>query len=172
MGKIRPIYQQSFKHGAKPEKILRNMSAKGLCTFHAAMEENEVAAFAITASLEGSSVIIIDYLAVRQEYRRHGLGLELLQYVKEWALSQEAFQRLIIEVECEDKQENKKRILFWQKCGFVLADDYIHHYKWIPEPYQAMWLDLSDQKRTVMKGEDLFKIITAFHKVSFRNTTS
>lgn len=167
--KISLVYNQSFEHGAKPEKILRNMSAKGLCTFHAAMENTELAAFAITASLGSSRAIIIDYLAVRPDYRRNGIGLQLLHYIKEWAISQKKFEMMIIEVECEENVENDNRICFWKKCGFSLAEEYIHHYKQIPEPYQAMWLNLNDRSRKDVKGEDLFRIITSFHRESFRN---
>ena len=67
--KTRDIYNVAFgEHATKPEKIIRNMFARGLPELHVLMENDEVLAMALTGSLPGSSVLLLDYLAVRQNY--------------------------------------------------------------------------------------------------------
>lgn len=167
--KVKEIYQEAFGgHGGKPEKIIRNMFAKRICFLHMALEGNDVAGMALTGSLGGSGIIMIDYLTVRKELRGCGIGQEFFKYIKSWAAEQEWYKRILIEVECENTAENLARIHFWGKCGFVLADEYTHHYNWVPEPYQAMVLYLRNDSKVPLNGEDLFKYITAFHKESFR----
>lgn len=165
---IKPIYEASFDHGAKPEKIIRNMFSRKLCSFHVAMEGSKVVAFALTGSTNGSRILVIDYLAVKDDLRKSGLGRELFFYIKQWADEHKSFDQILIEVECEHTPENHGRILFWGNCGFRLAHDYIHHYIWVPEPYQAMWLALKKGRDHPMHGEECFKIIVAFHKECFR----
>lgn len=164
---INPIYQDAFHHGAKPEKVIRNMFVKKLSQFHVAIEGTHVVAFALTGGIEEAKILLIDYFAVEQNKRRSGIGRELLQYVREWALQQGIYDRLLIEVESEPTSENQGRIHFWQKCGFHLVSDYTQHYIWFPQPYQAMWMDLST-KREIPKGSQLFKLINSFHKKSFQ----
>lgn len=166
--KIKPIYEASFDHGAKPEKIIRNMFAVKLCSFHVAMEGTKVLAFALTGSTNRLQTLVIDYLAVREDLRKSGLGRELLTYIKQWAEEQESYEQILIEVECDKNPENQGRIHFWQNCGFRLLDDYTHHYIWVPEPYQAMWFGLKKGRAHVMHGGECFKIIVAFHKECFR----
>ena len=167
--KVKEIYDEAFSgHGGKPEKIIRNMFAKGICFLHFALEGSDVVGMALTGSLGCSEILIIDYLTVRKEMRGRGFGKEFFKYIKAWAAEQGRYKRILIEVECENTTENIARINFWKKCGFILADEYTHHYIWVPEPYQAMVLCLRKDSRVPLNGEDLFKYITAFHKESFR----
>ncbi|NRD79526.1 GNAT family N-acetyltransferase [Bacillus sp. BRMEA1] len=162
------IYEQAFGNkGAKPEKIIRHMFQKGICYLHIGSKNGEVISMAITGKLNGINALLIDYLAVRQEMRGKGLGQEMIQYIKEWCLSASHFNSLIIEVESDISSENLARVHFWGKCGFHLTE-YIHHYIWVPEPYQAMYLKLRDEVVVPETGEELFKYIGHFHKTSFR----
>ena len=57
---IKGIYHEAFsKHGGKPEKIIRNMFKKGLCSFHMAIDNNEPVAMALTGSTHDSSLSTI-----------------------------------------------------------------------------------------------------------------
>ncbi|HYK73182.1 MAG TPA: GNAT family N-acetyltransferase [Pseudoneobacillus sp.] len=162
------IYTQAFgKSGAKPEKIIGNMFAKQLCFLHVVIKENEVIAMALTGKLEGTKALLIDYLAVRDDYRNQGIGHKLLHYIKGWCITQGNFDSIMIEVEADKTPENLKRIHFWEKSNFQLTD-YIHQYIWVPEPYQAMYLKLLPEAKIPTKGEQLFQYIIHFHKDSFR----
>lgn len=166
--KIKEIYIQAFEHGRKPEKIIRKMFAKNMCTFHVGMKEEDVVSFALTGSIKNLRILLIDYLAVHPDLQNHGLGQKLFLYIKDWAQAKGIFDRILIEVECENASKNLARIAFWQKCGFTLVHDYTHQYIWVPEPYQAMWLDLKESTDTHFSGKDWFQVIGDFHKNSFR----
>ena len=170
--KIKGIYYEAFSEsGAKPEKIIRNMFKKGLCSFHMAIDNNEPVAMALTGSTHDSNFLIIDYLAVRRTNQRKGIGKELVLYIKNCALKQKNYDSILLEVESEGTRENLNRIYFWESCGFTLLNDYIHHYIWVPEPYLAMVHPLH-QTRPTSSGKEVFKHITKFHRQSFKRETS
>ncbi|MGG3563202.1 GNAT family N-acetyltransferase [Neobacillus rhizosphaerae] len=159
------IYKQAFKDkGAKPEEIIRNMFQKGICYLHIGFLGDQIVAIALTGKLNEMDALLVDYLAVHPDFQNQGLGKKMVNYIREWSLSN--FDALIIEVEAEKIPENIKRIHFWQKCGFVLTD-YIHHYIWVPEPYQAMYVQTKSTHKE-FTGEELFKHIGKFHKASFQ----
>lgn len=161
------VYHQAFgKSGAKPEKIIRNMFKKQICYLHVVMDKDNVTAMAITGKLVNSRALIIDYLAVREDLRSHGLGEKLLEYIKKWCVEKLHLEGIVIEVESEPSEENLKRISFWQKNNFELTE-YIHHYIWVPETYQAMLVKLVSNSNLPLKGEELFQYIVQFHKESF-----
>ena len=164
----KPIYQEAFGNHAKPEKIIQNMFAKGICQLHLASEETIPVGMALTGATLGSRILIIDYLAVRRIRRVQGIGREVFDYIKNWAVSQDNYDFMLLEVECENKPENLARIHFWEKCGFELKADYIHHYIWVPEPYQVMVLELGTDTGLSFSGKEWFEFIEAFHKKSFR----
>ncbi|MEH7120946.1 GNAT family N-acetyltransferase [Neobacillus vireti] len=166
--KIRPIYDQAFADkGAKPEKIIRNMFEKQICFLHIGFIDGQAAAFALTGNLFKIKSVLIDYLAVKEELRGQGIGIHMVEYIMDWAVSCENFTSLLIEVEAEDTVENQKRVKFWERCGFVLTS-YIHQYIWVPEPYQAMYKKLKPETAFLTNGEHLFTYIGQFHKTSFQ----
>lgn len=162
------IYTQAFgKSGAKPEKIIRNMFTKQLSFLHVALKDKKVIAMAITGKLRGTKALLIDYLAVREDFRNQGIGYMLLAYIKTCCLTEGQFDSLLIEVEADKTQANLKRIHFWEKSDFQLTD-YIHQYIWVPEPYQAMYVKLLPEAKLPTKGEELFQYIVQFHRESFQ----
>lgn len=163
----RLIYKDAFEgKGAKPEPIIRNMFQKGICYLHVAYLGDQVVAMALTGKLKEISALLIDYLAVHPDFQKQGIGKKMVDYIHEWSFREDCFEALIIEVEAEKTPENLARIHFWQKCGFILTD-YVHHYIWVPEPYQAMYYQTNTTHK-LYTGEDLFKHIGRFHKVSFQ----
>jgi len=165
---VSPIYEQAFADkGAKPEKIIRNMFRKQICFLHIGFIDGRAAAMALTGKMNGTQSLLIDYLAVKNEQRGQGTGIRMLEYIEDWAITSENYTSLIIEVEAEETPENQTRVAFWKRCGFVLTD-YIHHYIWVPEPYQAMYKILKPEKTFPTEGEILFTFIGQFHKASFQ----
>lgn len=161
------VYEEAFgKGGAKSEKIIRNMFAKGICFLHVLFVDDAAVGMAITGKLINTDALLIDYLAVRLEKRKQGIGQKLLDYIKEWSLEEQQLEAVIIEVESDPTPENLARIHFWQKNKFKLTD-YIHHYIWVPEPYQAMYCMLEAHANIPLNGEALFQLIVQFHKESF-----
>jgi len=165
---ISPIYHRAFDgKGAKPEKIIRNMFRKQLCYLHIGIEENQVVAMALTGILEGTDALIIDYLAVDSMWQHRGIGMKMMQYIQEWALTKGNVKSMVIEVESEETPETLARNQFWKKCGFIMTE-YIHHYIWVLESYRAMYLILVPDTNIPKHGEELFKYIERFHKASYQ----
>jgi GNAT superfamily N-acetyltransferase len=166
---VRSIYNVAFgEHATKPEKIIRNMFAREICSLHVLMENENVLSMALTGSIPGSSVLLLDYLAVRKDLRGHGIGKDFFDYIKDWAGSQAKYKRILVEVECDETPQNHARIHFWEKCGFHLLDDYKHCYKWGPQHYMAMVLHLKGNPPTPLKGEDCLNYMSSFHKESYK----
>jgi ribosomal protein S18 acetylase RimI-like enzyme len=166
-GKAKIIYEEAFgKSGAKSEKIIRNMFAKRICFLHVLFDDDDAVGMAITGKIKNKNALLIDYLAVRIDYRKQGIGQRLLDYIKEWSISKQQLEMVIIEVESDPTPENLARIKFWQKNKFQLTD-YIHHYIWVTEPYKAMYCKLASDAKTPQNGEELFQLIVQFHKESF-----
>jgi GNAT superfamily N-acetyltransferase len=163
---VSPLYLEAFgDKGAKPVKIIKNIFAKGMAELHVGYQESVAVGMALTGKLESDKVMIIDYLAVSEKERGHGLGKYFVDYLRQLAVAREC-HKLIIETESEDTPENRRRIHFWQSCGFLLTE-YVHHYIWVPETYHAMYIPLSADLRKAT-GEELFVYINTFHRLSFR----
>lgn len=162
------VYKETFgETNAKPEKIIRNMFHKQMCFFHIAQNESEVQAIALSGKIDGTRMFLIDYLAVREKNRNQGVGRLMVEYISQWALANGDFDSIVIEVEAEKTPINLARIDFWIKCGFTLTE-HIHHYRVVPEPYQAMFLKLVPNAVLPENGEELFLFIGKFHLKSFR----
>ncbi|WP_091067333.1 GNAT family N-acetyltransferase [Paenibacillus sp. NFR01] len=192
---LEPIYREAFPSGAKPEHILRGMVERGVGRLHAAFQDGQAVALAVTGFSAGdngdpavdssnlaedssnlagdcsppaSDMLIIDYLAVRKDLRGSGLGTRFLEWLGEWAKQTHGISGILIEAESGDTPEHLERIRFWERNGFVLTP-YVHQYVWVPEPYQAMLLPLGGGMPELADGgEALFRHITSFHGRSFR----
>lgn len=168
---VKDIYFEAFgEHSPKPEKVIRNMFQKKLCFLHCLFDQKrkQIVGMALTGSINGSRILLVDYLAVRKNAQGNGVGKQFSTFIKQWAQLQNDYDQILLEVEAEKTPVNLARIAFWQSCGFMLVADYIHHYIWVPEPYQAMVLPLREDVELHTKGKELFKLIMAFHKRSFQ----
>ncbi|MDQ0243154.1 GNAT superfamily N-acetyltransferase [Bacillus fengqiuensis] len=165
--KAESIYHQTFKQGAKKEQIIRRLFERQRCFLHVAIDNDKAVAMALTGKLESINALLIDYLAVREDIRRQGVGQKLMDYIKNWAATEEKVDSLIIEVEAEINETNLNRIRFWEKAGFQLTD-YVHQYIWVPEPYRAMYLKINPAKTLPTEGKRLFNYITQFHRAAYK----
>ncbi|UOK61000.1 GNAT family N-acetyltransferase [Paenibacillus sp. OVF10] len=114
-------------------------------------------------------ILIIDYLAVDQKLRGLGIGTWMLEQLRAWALREHEIKGIIIEAESGTTGAHQERIQFWQRNGFILTS-YVHQYRMVPEPYQAMMLPLDRSTHVPDDGEALFRYINAFHKVAYRKS--
>ncbi|WP_458413541.1 GNAT family N-acetyltransferase [Schinkia sp. CFF1] len=173
--KANGIYEEAFgKHHPKSAAIIRNMFAKGLCSLHVVFEEWEGNSIAIGMALTGklSSIhsLVIDYLAVKNTYRNKGIGVLFVNYLKNWAQTEMGCDSMILEIEVSDDPFHHQRLRFWEKCGFKTTD-YVHDYKVVPEPYQAMYQKLTPNSKISSDGRELFKHLSNFHRKCFQGST-
>ncbi|WP_434751027.1 GNAT family N-acetyltransferase [Paenibacillus amylolyticus] len=169
--RMKPIYHEAFPSGAKSQAILRSMLDRGIGYLHIGVHHGEVVAMAVTG-LEGKDayrILIIDYLAVEQKLRGSGIGAWMLRQLRAWALREHGIKGMLIEAESGTTEPHQLRIQFWQRNGFILTS-YVHQYRMVPEPYQAMMLPLDGSTHVPDDGKALFRYINAFHKVAYRKS--
>jgi GNAT superfamily N-acetyltransferase len=161
------IYEQAFPEGGRKSRdIIQSMFEKRMCQLHTISQGPEIVGMALSGIDHQAGALIIDYIAVRREVRGTGYGRWLLDLIKQWAQTAAGCKGIIVEVESEPTEENKQRILFWETNGFHLTT-YVHQYIWVPEPYQAMYLNFDERNRLPEDGEILFRSITRFHKKAY-----
>ena len=78
-------------------------------------EEGHVIAFAATYSFP--TFLFVEHLAVAPTHRNRGLGAQLLAQ-----LQQESTVRLCLEVELPENDLARRRIGFYERCGFTFND--------------------------------------------------
>ena len=163
-----PIYQMGFpEHGRKSEAIIRRMFERNICRLHLAYDGPEVVAMALTGMDPELNALLIDYLTVHGKRRGEGLGHLFLESIRQHAARAERCTGIIVEVEAEETDENLGRIRFWESSGFKLTE-YVHHYRWVPEPYRAMALSFNPESPLPIDGQELFRSITQFHEKAYR----
>jgi GNAT superfamily N-acetyltransferase len=167
-GQIEPIYYQAFKEkGRKTKANFKQTLENRIGQLHIAKLDSEAVAMALTGMFEEDKILLIDYLAVRADLRDRGVGRGLLNYLVTWARENHQAVGAIVEIEADPTEENERRKRFWSSCGFI-PTDYVHKYIWVPEPYRAMYLNLSPDARLPEDGETLFQYITEFHRKAYR----
>ncbi|WP_134685076.1 GNAT family N-acetyltransferase [Brevibacillus migulae] len=169
-GEVEKIYEEAFPlEGKKSRTIIQRMFEKHMCQLHTIAKGSEIIGMALTGIDKKAGALIIDYLAVRKEARGSGNGRRLLDHIKEWARFHTECKGIIVEVEADPTEENRKRIHFWEANGFHLTD-YVHSYIWVPEPYQAMYFHFDELDPLPEEGKILFRSITRFHEKAYRGT--
>lgn len=168
---IERIYHEAFPSGAKTKVILRSMLERQIGCLHIGVHHGEAVAMAVTGlgGKDKDRMMMIDYLAVEQKLRGSGIGTWMLEQLKAWALREHGITGVIIEVESGSTDAHQERIQFWQRSGFILTS-YVHQYRMVPEPYQAMMLPLDGSAYVRDDGEALFRYINAFHKIAYRKS--
>lgn len=138
-----------------------------MCQLHTLAQGSKMAGMALTGIDTKAGALLIDYLAIDEEKRGTGYGRLLLDHIKNWARTVANCKGVIVEVESEPTEENGRRIHFWERNGFRLTA-YVHSYIWVPEPYQAMYLNFDETDRLPEDGRQLFRCITRFHEKAYR----
>lgn len=163
---VMDLFHDAFPSGRKPDRIIEATFLKKMGFLHLESEEGKVLAMAFTGPVADDSLLLIDYLAVRQDVRRKGIGQRFVEKIAAWARWEKHFFGLLIEIDATPGAEYVQRVRFWEKCGFLLTD-YIHHYKVVPEPYQALYLPFDPKVEPEDDGRSLFRHIEGYHRKVF-----
>ncbi|WKL02172.1 GNAT family N-acetyltransferase [Paenibacillus amylolyticus] len=156
------IYHEAFQSGAKTKTILQYAGPEDwLFTHGRASWRSGCDGCYWTGGKVADRILIIDYLAVEQKLRGWGIGTWMLEQLRAWALREHRIKGMIIEAEFGTTEAHQERIQFWQRNGFILTS-YVHQYRMVPEPYQAMMLPLDTSTHVPDDGEALFPLYQCF----------
>lgn len=160
------VYHEAFpEHGRKNRAIVKRMFERKIPVLHTWHDGSSVVAMAISAIHPNAKVLILDYIAVRQDQRGKGLGRACIRDIRDWAENEIGCRGIVIEVEAEVTKENTARIHFWEAVGFRMTD-YVHTYIWVPETYRAMYMSF-DNSQQWDDGKQLFTYITDYHERAY-----
>src|SRR4051812_851802 len=80
-----PVYYEAFpEHGRKNRAIIKRMFERKISMLHTWHEGSSVVAMALTAIHPSTKVLILDYIAVRQDQRGKGLGKACIRDIRGW----------------------------------------------------------------------------------------
>jgi GNAT superfamily N-acetyltransferase len=164
-----PIFDEGFPpFGRKTEAMIRKIVDRNEGYLHLCDIGGDRVAMAVTGKLPDLGALLIDYVAVEGSRREQGIGREMIAFITEEA-RRLRFRGIVIEVEAETNEDNEGRKRFWQSLGFQLTA-YIHHYRWVPETYQAMYFEWDGNDNTPLPrdGRVLFDSIMNFHGKIYR----
>ena len=159
-----PLYDEAFPpQGRKTARHIRRILDTLSGALHLAEDPSgETAAMAVTGNLPELGAMLIDYIAVRGTMRGRGVGRGMVEYLEKTA-RQNGKRAVVVEIEADPTPANERRERFWTSLGFTRTE-YVHRYRWVPEPYRALYKPLREDAALPLVGEVLFRSITAFHR--------
>jgi len=163
---VMSLFHQAFPVSRMPDRIIEASFRKKMAYLHTETEGGALLAMAFSGPVPDARWLLIDYLAVQPQLRGKGIGQRFVGKIAEWAKSVMGMSGLLIEIEATPGEAYRRRVRFWEKCGFTLTE-YIHHYKVVPEPYQAMYLPFDPAVIPEDDGRSLFLHISAYHRKAF-----
>lgn len=119
------LYQKAFPASEKkPFAVIRKMHKKGVTDIWRFTRDGKFAGLIIT--INGSSHILLDYLAVDESQRGTGIGSEILQLMR----SHYAGKGVFLEIEsvyedCGNKEERIRRKHFYEKAGMQSMEVFV-----------------------------------------------
>lgn len=126
---IGTLYEEKMQRDFPPSELKRlssilNMRHQGVYDVLGAYKNEVLVAYALMYLDTSSRVILLDYLAVDQPYRKQGIGSELLMQLRSYY----AASSDVLLIECErpksapDENEARRRIRFYMRAGAKLTD--------------------------------------------------
>jgi len=159
---VEPIFDEAFPpQGRKTARMVRKIVETSAGFLHIGLENDRPVAMAVTGKLPELNALLIDYIAVASAAQSRGIGSAMTAFLADEASSR-GYGALVIEIEADVTAENAARERFWTSAGFVRTD-YVHAYRWVPEPYRALYKELRPDAALPHDGEALFRSITSFH---------
>jgi GNAT superfamily N-acetyltransferase len=155
--------KQDFTTGEyAPYEILSQQLQKGILKGFLLLEENLDVAYAICADGGTQSYVLLSLLAVYEEKRGSGFGSAFLKKLSTLYSDKDG---IIVEVEkpenattTEEKTIRERRIVFYQKAGFLLLPN-IEYTIWdVPMYLMVLPLNASSEKINDEIGEIIYKI--------------
>ncbi len=131
--------------------------------------DGEVALMALLYPLEGTEFVLLDYMAVKEEYRKRGVGSEFLKNI--YTVTGWKNKLFILEVENPktgtDQETRQRRVYFYRKNGAKI----LKHVHYVLPPLQGnslidmILLVISQNRRLLwLSGEAIKEVIVQIYK--------
>ena len=132
------IYTQSIPATERQTvDTIKERITSGKETLYIGEKDGKISMMALLYPLEGTQFVLLDYMAVKEEHRKHGVGSEFLKNINEiTGLKNKLF---ICEVEdpkigSEQEQETRqRRVYFYRKNGAKI----LKHVQYVLPPLQG-----------------------------------
>lgn len=114
------IYTDSFEDSARqPLNAIRSRVSSGKEKLLIGIIGNKVISFALLWRLKGSGFVLLDYFAVKDEFRNRSIGSKFMKFISSSLVPRS--EKLIIEVDDprlgRNRREKERRVLFYKRCG-------------------------------------------------------
>lgn len=123
------IYIDSFPPNERQcLDVIKHRINQGTSELYIGLLRDEVVSIGLLWDFKGSEFVLLDYMAVKKKYRNMGIGSLFVQFAKH--IVHERNKTIFLESEHpgfgENKDERKKRILFYIRNGLLVLDKFIY----------------------------------------------
>jgi GNAT superfamily N-acetyltransferase len=174
------IYQQSIPATERQSiDTLKQRISSGKEKLYIAEKDGKVAMMALLYPLEATQFVLLDYMAVKEEHRKHGVGSEFLKKI--YDITGFKNKLFLIEVEDpkigteEEQQTRQRRVYFYRKNGAKILKNL--HYVLPPlqgtTPTDMILLVISPTNRLIwLAGEALKEAIVQIYEELYGRSES
>jgi len=125
-GEAMEIYDISFPSNEKQDiLVIKNRIRNGKCRLLGCLKDSQLVAFAILWDFPETRFSLLDYFAVKPEFRNGGIGRALLEKIRDEILA--THRILLIEAENpkygDHVKDKLRRISFYEKAGALWMSD-------------------------------------------------
>jgi GNAT superfamily N-acetyltransferase len=163
------IYRDSFEASARqPLSVIRRRVSSRKEMLLVGIMGKRVICFALLWRLKGTGFVLLDYLAVKGEYRSRSIGSKFMRFIASAVRS--SGEKLIIEVDDpkfgRKRRERKRRVLFYKRCGAHVLKDVQYFLRPLNPnmPHKLILMIMPGRRGSSLKGEFVTKTVTQIYK--------
>lgn len=114
---MKALYLEAFpKYERKPFKLMQQTQAKGLVDMWSIMDGDTFVGMAVT--MKDKDLVLLDYFAIKSEYRGKGYGSKVLQMLYEQYEGNRFFLEIeSTKVDCDNRKQRESRKVFYLRNG-------------------------------------------------------
>ena len=121
-GEVEKLMNLSFPQAERRDNDLQRFTTDNNPLFKCMMITDNEEFIGLVTLWDLDSFIYVEHLATLPQCRNRGYGLQIIEQLKSWAGS----RILVLEVEKPEDEMSRRRIGFYQRCGFKLCQkDYL-----------------------------------------------
>lgn len=134
----------------KDYEYMKDTFKKGCYKVLTLKEENKI--IGVLSYYFSGEYVFVDYFAINGNHKGKGLGSKMLKYFMAMVDS-----KVILEVEYPENEQSQRRIVFYQRCGLILNDQYNYFVPPVRNLKQRLYFHLMSYPTAITENE--FKIV-------------